>query len=114
MRAVQAMGTAGAQALGTEESTACSRNHRDPRARENVAGKEAERQDRGILGESHAICSGFSSLSLEQWEVSGFQCVTLAVVCRTDSRGTWKLDTSWMIATGAQVNKDHSWTRWGR
>ena len=83
MRAVQAMGTAGAQALGTEESTACSRNHWDPRARENVAGKEAERQDRGILGESHAICSGFSSLSLEQWEVIRAQVsnVSLWLLC---------------------------------
>jgi hypothetical protein len=73
MGAVQAMGTAGAQALGTEESTACSRNHRDPRARENVAGKEAERPDRGTLVGSRAICSGFSSLSLEQWPVTRAQ-----------------------------------------
>lgn len=43
MGAVQAMGTAGAQAAGTEESAARSRNHRDRRAAENVAGKEAER-----------------------------------------------------------------------
>lgn len=63
MGAVQAMGRAGAQAPGTEESTACSRNHRDPRAK-----RPSDKTEAHLEGHMQNA-RDFSSLSLEQWEV---------------------------------------------
>ena len=63
------------------------------------------------------MCSGLFFLiagTLGSHQGSRFSWVTLAVLGRTDSRETWKLDISWMIATGTQVDRDHSWTRQGK
>lgn len=104
MGAAQAMETAGAQALGTEASTEQERTWLAKRLATRQ--RHTCRVTRNTLGVFFLIPGTVGSHQGLRFPMCHSGCFG-----KNSFQGDMELDTSWMITIGAEVNRDHSWTR---
>lgn len=104
MGAAQAMETAGAQALGTEASTEQERTW--------LAKRLGNKTEAHLQGHTQ-YARGFLPYPWNSGKSPGLRFPMCHSGCfgKNSFQGDMELDTSWMITIGAEVNRDHSWTR---